>query len=234
MDTRPVREVNHWVVNLASVFKEEPRGPQAGLREDLSLLTRPFRPSSEPPAPPVQEKENLPPREAIPFEEFPGPPPEMTAKETSGETPLTPSPLEEKAEENALYALRESAAPQARMGQYLFQMKMGDPMVAFKMKYLQKNLRDQVLGMVRTRMGEERENPFSGEFALVEISYDEQGLVKKVIFSPDSQERIGDLFKDFDWKSLVSPGNFGLPFKTAKIRLGFDSDRQITVNVSFL
>ena len=234
MDTRPVREVNHWVVNLASVFKEEPQGPQVGVREDLSLLTRPFRPSSEPPAPPVPERENLPPREAIPFEEFPGLPPEMTNKEISGESPLTPSTPEEKMEENALYALKESAAPQARMGQYLFQMKMGDPMVAFKMRYLQKNLRDQVLGLVRTRMEEERANPFSAEFALVEISYDEKGLVKNVVFSPDSQERITDLFKDFDWKSLVSPGNFGLPFKTAKIRMGVDSGHQVTVNVSFL
>ena len=82
---------------------------------------------------------------------------------------------------NTLYAMQESANHQAQMGQYLFRMKMGDPMVAFKIKYFQKNVKDQVLGLVRTTMGEEMTRTRQ-EFAFVEISYDEDGTVKNVLF----------------------------------------------------
>jgi hypothetical protein len=234
MDARPVRKVNHWVVNLATLLKEEPQGPQAAVREDLSLLTRPFRPAPEPPARRVQESQTPTPRDVIPLEESPRALAEAASKEISGENPLSSSPPGEKAEENALHALKESAAPQAGMGQYLFQMKMGDPMVAVKMRYLQRNLREQMLGVFRTRMGEEKAHLISGAFASVEISYDEKGLVKSVIFTPDSPETLTDLMKDVDWNSLASPKGFGLSFRTARIRLGVDSGDQITVNVSFL
>ncbi len=231
-DKRPIREVNYWVVNLVTALKEEPKGPTTISPQDQKLPPGAVLPGPVKAAPATQER-NFSSDESALFQEFPRvsePLPEQSSQQTQPAL----IPLEGKETDNPSQVMQASAGNQIQMGQYLFGMRMGDQMMALKIKYFQKSLRDHVLALLRTTISEETIRTLQGQSALLEISYHEDGSVQNILFSPDSHGNLEDLIKDLEWKSLTSPDKFGLSFRVTKIRIAVDSQSRINVNLASL
>ncbi len=130
--------------------------------------------------------------------------------------------------------MQESVDRQVLAGQYLFGMKMDDQMMPLKIKYFQKNIKDQVLALLRTTISEEMTLALQDQSALIEISYLEDGSVQNVLIPSDSHGDLADSIQHLEWKSLSSPIKSGLPFKVLKIRIAVDSQIRISVNLSSL
>jgi hypothetical protein len=231
-DKKPITKVNHWVVNLVTALKEEPKGPKSVTTEDRKLPAGAILPPPAKAAPVPREKK-ISWNESAPLQEFPEasePLPERSEQQTRP----TPASPEVKKVEHSFQIMQESVNNQVQAGQYLFGMKMGDQMMPLKIKYFQKNVKDHVFALLRTTISEEMTRTLQDQSALIEISYHEDGSVQNILFSSDSHGDLPDLIKDVEWKSLTSPIQFGLPFKVVKIRIAVDSQNRINVNLSSL
>jgi hypothetical protein len=211
-DTRPVKEVNYWVVNLITDRKLEPKGekkesrpipnPAAGKKE-VSIAQIPSArkefsklPFDQPVSDDFQDKKHL----------------------------INP---EAKRQEGKAVPAMQPAANQNQVGQYSFGIRMGDPMILRKIKLYRTNLE----GTFKVLIAEKIPATFSEKVAAVEVSFQDDGSFANIVWTPDSNhELINFLQNKMEWPSLPSPNKFGLPNKA--IRLQFHIDPQGTVQVN--
>jgi hypothetical protein len=233
-DQRPVKEVSHWVINLVSAAKEAPRGTKTLLPEEPHILAGPVQPAPEPPAP-VSAGEKISPDGSVPFfQEFP-----LTA-EVGPESPTeesapTPPLSETKNAGGAILAMQENAGNQLQMGQYLFRMRMGDPMLGVKIKHFQRSASAHLSGLIQSAIPEDLRKTLQGKSTVVRILYQEDGTLQEILFDSGSEDPFIQILKDgIQWDALNAPRKFGLPFREMKVRIGIDLEGKPSSRITLL
>jgi len=233
-ERRPVKEVNHWVINLVSAAKEAPQGTKTLLPEEPHILAGPVQPAPEPPAP-VSAGEKISPDGSLPsFQEFP-----RTAEvgpESPTEESLPAPPLSEtKNAEGAILAIQESAGNQLQMGQYLFRMRMGDRMMGVKIKHFQRSAGAHLNGSIQSAIPEDLRKTLQGKSTVVRILYQEDGTLQEILFDSGSEDPFIQILKDaIQWDALNAPRKFGLPFREMKVRISIDPEGKPSSRITLL
>jgi len=234
-DRRPVKEVNHWVINLVSAVKEVPQGPQTVLPEESHFLAGPIRSIPHPQPPVSTAKKALPDDRSLDFHESP-PAPSVFPERPALEPFPSPFPLEGKDVEGALLAMQESANQQMQMGQYIFRMRMGDRMVGVKMKYFQQNAGATLNGLIGDALPLETLKGFQGKSITLRILYREDGTLQDISVEPASEGvDLAQILKEkIPWETMNSPRKFGLPFQELKVRVSIDPEGKPLSRISLL
>ena len=233
-DRRPVKEVSHWVVNLVSVIKDGPTGPQTVLPEEPHAVAGPIQPTSEPPDPVSREAKSALEDGLLPLQEsrleslaVPDSP--------SAEFPLAAPPAEEKRPEEAVFAMQQSADQQLQSGQYLFRMRMGDRMVGMKIKYFQQTSSTHLSGLIQSAIPHDLRKSLQGKSTVVRILYQEDGTLQEILFDDRSDDPFIQILRDgIQWDSLNAPRKFGLPFREMKVRIGIDAQGNPSSRITLL
>jgi hypothetical protein len=233
-ERRPVKEVNHWVINLVSAVKEAPQGPKTLLPEESHILAGPVQPAPKPLAPVSPGEKTSPAGSVLSFQEFP-----QTAEvgpESQTQESLPAPPLSEtKNAEGAILAMQESADNQLQMGQYLFRMRMGDQMMGVRMKYFQRSASAHLSGLIQGAIPEEIRKTLQGKSTVVRILYQEDGTLQEILFDSGSEDPFIQILKDgIHWDTLNAPRKFGLPFREIKVRIGIDSEGKPSSRITLL
>lgn len=233
-DGRPVKEISNWVVNLASIIQDGPKGPQTVLPQEPHAMAGPVQSTPEPPAP-VSAGEKISADGGVPsFQESPL---DWVAVPDSllDEFPPAAFPSEEKKPEGAGFAMQQSAGQQMQMGQYLFRMRTGDRMIGTKIKYFQKTSSAHLSGLIQSAIPEDHRKSLQGKSAVVRILYQEDGTLKEILFDDPSDDPFIQLLKEvIQWDALSAPRKFGLPFREMKVRIGIDADGKPSSRITLL
>jgi len=231
---RPVKEVSHSVINLVSAIKDGLKGPETPLPEEPHAIAGPIQPIPEPEAPPSMGLKPTPEDGLPPLQEFPlG---SLAVPDSpSAEFPPASSPAEEKRSEGAVFAMQESAGQQLQTGQYLFRMRMGDPMLGVKIKHFQRSSSAHLTGLLQSAIPEDLRKTLQGKSTVVRILYQEDGNLKEILFDSGSDEPFIQLLKDgIQWDALNAPRKFGLPFREMKVRIGIDAGGKPSSRITLL
>lgn len=233
-DGRPVKEISNWVVNLASIIQDGPKGPQTVLPQESHAMAGPVQSTPEPPAP-VSAGEKISADGSVPsFQESPL---DSVAVPDSllDEFPPAAFPSEEKKPEGAVTGMQESAGQQLQMGQYLFRMRTGDRTIGMKMKYFQKTASTHLNGFIQSAIPEDHRKSLQGKSAVVRILYQEDGTLKEILFDDPSDDPFIQILKDaIQWDALSAPRKFGLPYREMKVRIGIDASGKPSSRITLL
>ena len=213
-DHRPVRVVDHWVVDLVTAANAGPKEAKEPL-----LKNRIFEKKRNPT--PIIQRLKDPPEEILP------PSADLDSPSPEKETALR---LDEIGQNIGEYSTR-----QTQMGQYRLVMKLNNQVSAAGLKRFYLSTHEHLEKLLLTSLPEEVRNGAPPKVALVEISYQEDGGVGQVLVNSESDREFDGLLKEkIPWHSLTPPVKFGLPNKTVKLQIRIEDQGKIILNVALL
>jgi len=204
-DRRPIKEVDYWVVNLVPDINAEPRGLKKVPPKDILSKVKAPLPLSSPAAE-IQAPRKM----------------------------EVPSEVEDQVAAS-FQGMTDSLENHVQSEQYIFRMKMNDPMLGMKIIYFQKSTHAYFQGLLHSSLSQEILRTLHGKWASANLSYLEDGRIQEVSFSPDSDLDLAQILKEkIPWHSLSAPRKFSLPHRTIKVSLAINDQGNFQVWVEVL
>lgn len=183
-----------WKMDVDIVLEEkELQLPSAGVQDAAREWTAPS-------AVPEQRKE-----ESIPAE----------PKEIKNEIAES---ADTKKSEDALKALNEQVQMQAKQMQDAMAARVNLQFLIFHIKAFFKNARLSILSFIFSEANEGKRNALNGSSAIVKLEYDENGKLKIVNVSSESEELKNTLEK-ISWHAVPLPSNYFLAYKGLNLKI---------------